>query len=84
VRIVGEPTWAKSSPPEIRAWYRYEALLNISFAAFPATILCPYNTRSLPVGIVRNARCTHPEITIGTSSAASPNYRTPEAILLKH
>ncbi|MCU1357746.1 MAG: sle [Acidimicrobiales bacterium] len=82
VRIIGEPVWAGRSAREARAWARYEALLNISFAASPATIMCPYGTQSLPPSIVAEARCTHPEVTSGTTSDASPTYRQPEAFLL--
>lgn len=82
VRILGEPVWAGRSAREIRSWARYESVLNLSFAASPATIMCPYDAQSLPARIVADARCTHPEVMIGSSSAASPSYRSPEAFLL--
>jgi transcriptional regulator with XRE-family HTH domain len=83
VRIIGEPVWASRSTGEIRAWARYESMLNISLAGSPATILCPYDADSLAQGIVTEARCTHPEVTTGTTSTASGTYRTPESYLLE-
>jgi transcriptional regulator with XRE-family HTH domain len=83
VRIVGEPVWAGRSAQETRAWARYESMLNIAFAGTPAMIMCPYDTRSLAATIVADARCTHPELTTGANSAASPNYRDAETFLLE-
>lgn len=82
VRIVGEPVWAGRSAAEIREWTRYESILNLSLAAAPATIVCPYDKRSLPAKVVRDAACTHPEREQVGSSAASPSYREPEDFLL--
>ncbi len=82
VRVIGEPVWAGRSAREARAWARYESLINISFAASPATIMCPYDMRALPASIVAQAKCTHPEVTKGTRSDASSTYRQPEAFLL--
>jgi transcriptional regulator with XRE-family HTH domain len=61
VRIVGEPVWAGRSEDEIRLWTRYESLLNLYFAAWPVSIVCPYDERSLPPEISRHAHLTHPQ-----------------------
>lgn len=44
--------------------------------------MCPYDTDSLPAGILAEARCNHPEVTSAGTSAASDTYRSPEAFLL--
>ena len=72
IRIIGDPVWAGRSSPEIAAWFRYESLINLTFAAAPATIVCPYDTRSLPEEVVAVARRTHPEVAHG--SVATERY----------
>jgi transcriptional regulator with XRE-family HTH domain len=61
VRIVGEPVWAGRSEKETRLWIRYESLLNLYFAAWPVSIVCPYDERSLAPEICRDAHLTHPQ-----------------------
>ncbi|MGH2850376.1 MAG: MEDS domain-containing protein [Solirubrobacteraceae bacterium] len=83
VRIIGEPVWAGRSASEVRLWTRYESLLNIAFGPAPATILCPYDTRSLDPEIVSGASATHPH-TIGSDGIiASPEYANPLGFLLE-
>jgi hypothetical protein len=82
-RIVGEPIWSGRSEAEITAWTRYESLLNLTFASMPATILCPYDTTSLPRGIVENANRTHPQVAQGSDATLSPSYREAEDFLLE-
>jgi transcriptional regulator with XRE-family HTH domain len=81
VRIVGEPVWTGSAA-EIRKWSRYESILNLSLAGAPATIICPYDTRSVPKRVLLDAGCTHPESEHPEGSVASPSYRDPEDFLL--
>ena len=83
IRIVGEPVWAGRSDAEVTAWTRYESLINLGFAASPATIVCPYDTRSLPVEVVADARRTHPEVAHGSDAATSAMYQEPQDFLLE-
>jgi transcriptional regulator with XRE-family HTH domain len=83
VRIVGEPVWADRSRAEIREWTRYESIINLSLAAAPATILCPYNANSVPASVLRDAGCTHPECAQADGSTASSSYREPEEFLIR-
>ena len=83
VRIVGDPVWAGRSDAEITAWFRYESLVNLAFASAPATIVCPYDTRSVPAEVVAEARRTHPEAADGTTVTGSSTYREPEDFLLQ-
>jgi transcriptional regulator with XRE-family HTH domain len=82
VRILGEPLWAGRSDAEVTAWTRYESMLNIAFAPAPATIVCPYDTRSVPDHVVADARHTHPEVAQAGGGDARSGYREPEEFLL--
>jgi transcriptional regulator with XRE-family HTH domain len=83
IRMVGDPVWAGRSRPEITAWFRYESLVNLAFASAPATIVCPYDTRSVPAKVVADARRTHPEATHEATVTMSPTYQEPEDFLLQ-
>jgi transcriptional regulator with XRE-family HTH domain len=82
IRIVGEPVWTDRSESDVRLWTRYESLINLVFSAAPATILCPYDIRSLDPEIVRQAGVTHPH-TIGRDGLTiSPDYADPTGVVL--
>jgi transcriptional regulator with XRE-family HTH domain len=83
VRIVGEPVWAGRSAAEVREWSRYESIINLSLAAAPATIVCPYDSRSVPANVMHDAECTHSEFAHAGGSAPSASYREPEDFLLQ-
>jgi transcriptional regulator with XRE-family HTH domain len=82
IRVVGEPVWTGRSDDEVTAWTRYESIINLAFASSPATIVCPYDVRSLPAAIVADALQTHPEVAHGSDVTASAAYREPEDFLL--
>jgi hypothetical protein len=82
IRIVGEPVWAGRSDAEITAWTRYESMINLAFASVPATIVCPYDVRSVPVDVVIDAHRTHPDVAYGSDATASLTYQQPEDFLL--
>jgi anti-sigma regulatory factor (Ser/Thr protein kinase) len=78
VRIIGEPVWPGRTDFETREWMRYESLLNVAFAGTRHWIVCPYDTRALPAGVVRSAIRTHPELVLGArESAPSGRYADP-------
>jgi hypothetical protein len=83
IRIVGEPTWAGRSKADVSAWTRYESLLNLAFASSPATIMCPYDTRSVLAKVLADARSTHPRVVTGTHLYPSTSYRQPEEFLVQ-
>lgn len=63
VRGVGEPAWTGRRRAELEECQLHEALLNLAFdgeAAF--RLLCPYDARALPSGVVTGAMRTHPEV----------------------
>jgi transcriptional regulator with XRE-family HTH domain len=83
MRIIGEPVWVGRSPKEVKAWTRYESLINLVFASAPATFMCAYDTRSAPAGVLADAQRTHPELELADGVAASPSYQHPEDWLLE-
>jgi transcriptional regulator with XRE-family HTH domain len=83
IRIVGDPVWAGRSRAEITAWFRYESLVNLAFASAPATIVCPYDSRSVPAEVIADARRTHPEVADLGVATGDPTYQEPEDFLLQ-
>lgn len=82
IRVVAEAAWCDCSDAELLAWTRYESLVNLAFATSPVTILCTYDERSLSAEAVAEARTTHPNITCGSDTAASADYRDPKDFLI--
>jgi transcriptional regulator with XRE-family HTH domain len=82
IRIVGEPVWAGRSKTEVAEWTRYESMINLSLATSPATIVCPYDARSLPDAILAGASHTHPAVVKTGNVGASAAYREPEDFFL--
>jgi transcriptional regulator with XRE-family HTH domain len=82
-RIVGEPIWSGRSEAEIATWTRYESMLNLTLASMPATFVCPYDTRSVPSGVVEDASRTHPHVARRGDAIPSPSYRDAEDFLLE-
>jgi anti-sigma regulatory factor (Ser/Thr protein kinase) len=68
VRVVGEPVWAGWNALETAGWKRFEASINLAFAAAPAWMICSYDQRTLPPEVVADARRTHPELSGGGPS----------------
>lgn len=77
VHVVGQPIWFGRTPAEIREATRHEALINLAFAGRTATILCPYDTSTLPAHVVADAHRTHPVLTDGEATWSSARYADP-------
>lgn len=77
VRIIGEPVWPERSDLLVTEWKRYESVLNVVFAASPAWIVCPYDSRALAPSIVHDARRTHPGIMVGQTALPCPEFADP-------
>lgn len=82
VRVVAEVVWNGDAEDPVRAWGRYESLLNLALAYAPATILCPYDTRALDSEIIEIARATHPELIDHDVLTPSESYEEPSDFLL--
>jgi transcriptional regulator with XRE-family HTH domain len=82
VRILADAVWAGRSGAEVVEWFRYESIVNLSLASSPATIVCSYDSRSLPDDVLADAGRTHPELVAAAGSTASPAYREPLDFIL--
>jgi transcriptional regulator with XRE-family HTH domain len=83
VRVVGEPVWAGRSKLEAGLWTRYESLLNLVLSAYPLTVLCPYDERSVAPEVVRQAHLTHPSNVGADGVSDSPKYVDPGRFALE-
>jgi hypothetical protein len=85
VRVLGEPgpAWSGGSDSEIRLWTRYESLVNLVFAAWPVTLLCAYDERSVDPEIASHASVTHPHRIGPGADADSPEYVDPGGFVLE-
>ncbi|HEX2039983.1 MAG TPA: sensor histidine kinase, partial [Acidimicrobiales bacterium] len=75
--VVGEVQFGRTEA-EWRAWTRYESALNRVLARYPARVVCPYDERTLPSSVVRDAECTHPHL---LTQGPSERYVEPERLL---
>jgi len=83
VRYIGEAAWPGRSAAELRETARYEALSNLALADAEITMLCPYNSASLPPSAITDARATHPAELRAGAECASPSYQEPADYLAK-
>jgi anti-sigma regulatory factor (Ser/Thr protein kinase) len=75
VRGLGEPIWARRRPAEIVECQVHEVLLNLAFRDGPGwQLMCPYDTEALPVGVIAEARRSHPLLTQGSCHWASAQF----------
>jgi len=82
IRIIGEPVWTGRTGTALTEWFRYEALINVSFASSPASVVCTYDTRVVPDGAMEAALRTHPHLMGDGDVTASATYQEPEDFLL--
>jgi anti-sigma regulatory factor (Ser/Thr protein kinase) len=62
VRVLGEPFAPGRTTAAAREWTRYEALLNVAFAALPLTLLCSYDAAALPRAALDDVLRSHPQL----------------------
>ncbi|HET9672434.1 MAG TPA: sensor histidine kinase, partial [Actinomycetota bacterium] len=75
-RGIGEPIWAGRTRDELDECERHEALLNVAFDGAPAWwLMCPYDTTSLPAGVLEEAGRNHPFVVHGGVRRRSPSYQ---------
>lgn len=80
LRVVG----AVQFGPQPRTWRegcRYEAARNVLLAGEPLTGLCLYDSRILPEEVLDSARATHPDLVVGGTRHANPEFDDPTAYL---
>lgn len=83
VRVLGEPVWDGRSAADVHLWTRYESLLNLAFSAYPLTVVCTYDERSVAPEIISEARHTHPKTVDSQQISTSPEYTDPERFALR-
>jgi hypothetical protein len=83
VRILAEPIWRGRTAPEVRLWTRLESLLNIAFASWPMTLLCPYDERVAPAKVIRQVTATHPRALTSEGPRAASGYLDPAGFILE-
>jgi transcriptional regulator with XRE-family HTH domain len=83
VQILGEPPRGNGSKSDLRAWTRYEALLNLAFGAEPVSVLCPYDERGCDKQIIGQARATHPHLAEPHTLVCNRDFADPAALLLE-
>ncbi|HEV3071925.1 MAG TPA: sensor histidine kinase [Solirubrobacteraceae bacterium] len=71
---IGEPIWAARTAAELAECQRHEALLNIAFSDPAFSLLCPYDTVSLPAEVIAQARRNHPLLRQGDRFTRSADY----------
>lgn len=71
---VGEPAWPGRSAAELQETTRHEALVNLAFTGTPVSVLCPYDERRLPPGVLADAERTHPVLIRGPETRPSDTY----------
>jgi transcriptional regulator with XRE-family HTH domain len=82
IRIVAEIAPGSRSDPEVAAWKRYEAFVNLAFASAPTTVICCYDDRTWPADLVADARRTHPVVASGNDTAVNHEYQGPADLLI--
>jgi hypothetical protein len=65
-------SWALEIDYGAEAVVTYESLLRMLFATSPATGLCLYDSRRMPLPMVRGALLTHPIVTAGAAFVTNP------------
>jgi anti-sigma regulatory factor (Ser/Thr protein kinase) len=73
LRYVQELLWPAQSAEQHNEAIRHEALLNLALAAYPVTILCPYDSR-LTTTALTSADRTHPHQVAEGSWQRNPSY----------
>jgi anti-sigma regulatory factor (Ser/Thr protein kinase) len=78
-RIVAEVKFGATADVQT-SWTRYESALNAVFERSPAWIVCPYDVRALPTGVIEQAWRTHPTVWSSTRRK-SDRYEMPARLL---
>ena len=82
VGILCELIWLGRSEADVMMWTEFEAMVNVTFAPYPVSLLCSYDERLLPKEVVTAARVTHPAVVERGRSADSEHYIEPKEFLL--
>src|SRR3954452_6448407 len=84
IRVVAEQPLAARTPVEMRAYLRYEAAANVAYRPFAASVLCPYDTSTLPDTVLQHALQTHPHVLDGATARDGEAFIEPQAFIRRH
>jgi len=76
-RVVAEQVLARRAPAELVDYRRLEAAANLVFAGRPVDLLCPYDARTLPDGLLDIALRAHDGLRAGGSVLPNAEFRDP-------
>jgi transcriptional regulator with XRE-family HTH domain len=82
IRVLGEAGWSGQNKADIDAWTRYESMVNLVLAPFPATFMCTYDEHAFSAEILAEAHTTHRTVVHGSDVTVSATYREPRELLL--
>jgi anti-sigma regulatory factor (Ser/Thr protein kinase) len=80
IRVIAEPGGKRRTPAEVAEWTRYEALVNQAFAGVDASVLCTYDQRNTPPGMIDGAVRTHPELVADAGPSPNQAYLDPDTV----
>jgi anti-sigma regulatory factor (Ser/Thr protein kinase) len=72
---ISESIWADRTADELTECHHHEALVNLAFGSDPAwSLLCLYDTASLPDGVLDEAMRSHPVLARGGTEGRSDEF----------
>lgn len=83
-RLVGEQVLGSLSATEIAYYLRLEAVANVLFASYPATVLCLYDSAALPAEVLEGCQRTHRELLDDTGLVPSGDYVDPGRFVVEN
>ena len=81
VRVVTEQWWDERELAERVELARHEALTNLAFRGHDVAMVCLYDRRKLPPGVVDDAMSTHPCTVDEGGPHLNPAYADPETVI---
>jgi anti-sigma regulatory factor (Ser/Thr protein kinase) len=84
VRALGAPMWRGRTPAQRREVIAHEAAANVAFARCAVSFLCPYDTSTLPAGVLAEARRAHPQLWTAEGQTDCPQYDIDDLLIGGH
>ena len=75
--VVAEQQLARRAPAELVDYRRLESAASLVFAGRAVDLLCPYDARALPAGLLDIALRSHPSLRADGSVAPNADFRDP-------
>ncbi|MCY4728741.1 sensor histidine kinase [Nocardioides sp. STR2] len=76
-RVVAEQALARRAPAELVDYRRLESAANLVFAGRPVDLLCPYDARTLPAGLLDIALRAHDGLRVEGAVLPNAGFRDP-------